>query len=82
MVGMRATLVKQRVMPITYRPVICVAVKIPYDTHLQHSVVSSAHTGVETWAIHYAAPTYYPLTPLSSHGPPIEIAAEQANATF
>jgi hypothetical protein len=54
--------------------------QIPYDTHLQHNVVSSAHTGVETWAIHYAAPTY--RTPLTSHGPPIELAAEQANATF
>jgi hypothetical protein len=51
-----------------------------YDTHLQHNVMSSAHTGEETWAIHDAAATY--RTPLSSHGSPIEIAPEQANATF
>jgi hypothetical protein len=62
-----ATLVKQRAMPITYR-LICVAVKYHMiDTHLQHRVVSSAHTGVESWAIHYAAPTY--RTPLQVMGP-------------
>jgi hypothetical protein len=39
--------------------------------------VCSAHTGVETWTIHYAAPIYQ--TPLSSHGPPIEITPEQVS---
>jgi hypothetical protein len=64
-------------MPITYR--LIYMRRSQYHMILifnTYSVVSSAHTGVETWAIHYAAPTYRtPLLP--SHGPPIKIAYSQ-----